>query len=135
MLATYNPNTLVVTGLIFTYPPDYAAKVADVIAVPADEVPDVRLPSDVYVERVDGVLVCRVAASMQILHPLTVKVNDEEVVEGVPEGAEMFLNDEPIGTMDASGRLEFTPETAGAYRLRFVARGYKPTEVTFEAVP
>lgn len=135
MLATYNPHTFVVTGLIFTYPPDYEATVADVIAVPADDVPNVQLPSDVYVERVDGVVVCRAATPMQVSCPPTVKVSHEEVIEGVPEGAAMFLNDEPIGAMDASGRLELTPETVGVYRLRFVAKGYKPTEVAFEAVP
>ena len=67
--------------------------------------------------------------------PETTKVGAELVFEPVPEGATILVNDTERGVMDASQRLEFTPETAGRYQISFVKDGHHRKDMRFEALP
>lgn len=56
-------------------------------------------------------------------------------IEVTPGGAQVYVDDEPIGTTSSSGRLKLTRISAGEHRVRLSLPGYADYEKTVELSP
>jgi len=57
------------------------------------------------------------------------------LIEATPGGAQVYVDDEPVGTTSPEGRLKLTRFSPGAHRVRLSLEGYRDVEqpVTLEA--
>lgn len=131
MFVFYNPETLKVIHLITLAPPDYKSFLStqpDQHWIETDE--------EYSIEEIDITpelkLVRRI--QMSVTGPDSIPLGSIMNFAGVPEGANIFVNDAELGVMDASGSLEITAETAGYYTFRFEAKGFITKEMTVEVI-
>ncbi|MDH3997705.1 MAG: hypothetical protein OET90_02595 [Desulfuromonadales bacterium] len=64
--------------------------------------------------------------------PVMPIVVTEQTLSGVPTGADMYVDCEWVATVDGSD-IEFVPDAAGVYSLRFVLFPYQRCEVEIDA--
>lgn len=104
--------------------------------IPHDEIRIVAVEGKPTAHRIrgDALEPFQAVEVMPITAPERVRVGDEMVVEGVPEGVAVTVDGVQQGVMDATGRLEITAEVAGFYRLMFSGPGWISKEVKIEAV-
>ena len=68
---------------------------------------------------------------LRVLRALTVVL----VLETSPGGAQVYIDDEPVGTTSLVGRLRLSSLTAGAHRIRVSREGYRRYESTVLVTP
>ena len=133
MLVVFDPNNHVILHVVTMHMPDlpetFRAQGQSFVdhpeTIPHHEIEVIRDAS--------GAPVVRRRQPMSIEGPSAVAVSAEAVFEGIPEGVAVTIEGEAAGVMDSGGRLEFTPEVAGLYRICFAGSGWLPREISLEA--
>jgi hypothetical protein len=128
MFVFYNPTTLAIDHVVHMAPPNYAAFLAtrpDLTWVQTD----LKL-SPKEIEILPNKTVGKRVA--MTLTPTLAKAGLESTVAGIPPGAAITFNGAVQGVMDASGLLEFTPATAGVYKITITCTGFIKEELSLE---
>ncbi len=128
MFVFFDPDSLRVDHVVMMAPPNYRDFLADAPDQHWAETDETMTMEEIEVMP-DRTVRRRVPMQLAVRSG---KVNEPATIAGVPEGCSIKFNDKPMGVMDASGVLEFTPSTGGTYRLRFEASGYITKEIVIE---
>jgi len=132
MIIHYAPGTLSVIHTLTQWTPEYM----DYLATQQNwiEWHGAASIDQIRLQMVDGVVTVVIIPRMEIVAPTTMTVGQEATFTAVPDGTTIFVNGTELGVMDASGALEFTPNTGGAYTFSFRHPNYVTSEVQREAL-
>ena len=128
MFVFYNATTLTIDHVVHMAPPNYAAFLATRPDLTWAQTDQKLSPKEIEILP-NKTIGKRVAMT---LTPTLAKAGSQSTVAGVPPGATISFNGAAQGVMDASGLLEFTPTTAGTYKITITCTGYIKQELSLE---